>query len=201
MVRTLWLIAAIMASQGVGQRRSVPLKPPFGAANGINSPDGAEALFGVARPSRLWLEDTSSHRRRLVFDVTVQTLSLAWSPDSAAFIANDREASDREHAYIYDVNTLGRLDLDRLILAADASAHRFVPGPDRAPHSYFHGVRWLDASHVEVRLHGHTDGWAGASIRPVECFDLRYRVDMDGAVEKRSWSVSAVTSKGCRGNE
>jgi hypothetical protein len=65
--------------------------------------------------------------RRIVFPVTVQTLTLAWSPDSAAFLADDRDVSDRELAHIYDVKTLRRLDLRKRILAADGGAARFVP--------------------------------------------------------------------------
>ena len=134
----------------------------------------------------------------MVFEVTIQTLTLAWSPDSAAFIANDRAVSDLEMAYIYDVKTLDRLDLRSRILAADAGAARFVPGKNTAPHSYFHAIRWLDARHVEVQLHGHTDGIrAGRSVRPGDCFDLRYRVGRDGAVEKLSQRVSALTATGC----
>jgi hypothetical protein len=101
-------------------------------------------------------------------------------------------------AYIYDVRTLGRLDVGGQIIAADAEAARFVFTQYSAPHSYFHAVRWLDARHVEVQLHGHTDGtWTGTSLRPGECFDLRYRVSRDGAVQKLSQRVFAVTSKGC----
>jgi hypothetical protein len=130
----------------------------------------------------------------MVFKVTVQTLTMAWSPDSGAFIANDRESSDREFAYIYDVKTLERLDLLQLILKQDPTAARFVPSQTRSVHSYVHGTGWLDAQHIGVRLHGHTDG-------PVDCFDLRYRVDRDGQVQKLSERVFPVTPTGCDGAE
>jgi hypothetical protein len=160
----------------------------------LTSPDGAYVLFGDDKASQLWLENTRTHQRRMVFKVTVQTLSLAWSPDSAAFIANDRESSDREFAYIYDVKTLERLDLLQLILKQDPTAARFVPSQTRSVHSYVHGTGWLDAQHIGVRLHGHTDG-------PVDCFDLRYRVDRDGQVQKLSERVFPVTPTGCDGAE
>jgi hypothetical protein len=139
----------------------------------------------------------------MVLKVTVQTLTLAWSPDSAAFIANDRAVSDLEIAYIYDVKTLDRLDLRSPILAADSEAARFVPSEHAAPHSYFHAIRWLDARQVEVQLHGHTDGTRnGTSVRPGDCFDLRYRVGRDGVVQKLSQRVSAISDKkGCDGME
>lgn len=197
-MRIVCLAAVMAASQVAAQQQSAPLKPPFAPTNQLVSPDGAYALFGSDQASQLWLEDESTHERKMVSRLTLQTLTLAWSPDSAAFIANDRAASDVELAYLYDVKTLNRLDLRSCILAADAEAALFVPGQNTAPHSYFHAIRWLDARHVEVKLHGHTDGTRdGTSVRPGECFDLRYRVTRDGAVEKLSRRVSALTAKGC----
>src|ERR1035441_6528266 len=99
-VRAVCLIAVIAVSQVKGQQRSAPLRPPFGPANQLASPDGAYALFGSDKAAQLWLEDTRMHQRMMVVKVTVQTLTLAWSPDSAAFIANDRAASDLEISYI-----------------------------------------------------------------------------------------------------
>jgi hypothetical protein len=213
--RTACLIAVMAVSQVAGQQRSAPLRPPFGPANHLVSPDGAYALFGSDNASQLWLEDTRTHQRRMVFEVTVRTLTLAWSPDSAAFIANDRAVSDLEIAYIYDVKTLDRLDLRSRILAADAEAARFVPGPNTAPHSYFHAIRWLNARQVEVQLHGHIDGarsgksvppgvcfdTRNGTVLPGKCFDLCYRVSRDGAVQKLSQRVLALTSKACDGME
>jgi len=201
-VRTVCLIAVIAVSPVAGQPRSAPLRPPFGLANQLVSPDGAYSLFGGDKAPQLWLENKRTHERKIVFEVTVQTLTLAWSPDSAAFIANDRAASDLELAYIFDVNTSDRLDLRSRIVAADVDTARFVPGQNTAPHSYFHAIRWLDPWHVEVQLHGHTDGtWNGTSGRPGDCFDLRYRVSRDGAVQKLSQRVFALTSKACEGME
>ena len=197
--RSIWLIAALAVLQLEAQQRSVRVGPPFGPAHQLVSPDRKYALFGNDEAAQLWLEDARTHQRRMVFKVTVQTLTLAWSPDSMAFIANDRAASDRETAYIYDVATLDRMDLSSRILAADSEASRFVPGKNAAPHSYFHAIRWLDARRVEVRLHGHTDGtWNGTSARPGDCFDLRYLVSRDGGVQKLSQRVSPINNqRGC----
>ena len=154
--RAAYLFVLLAGSQVAGQQHSAPLASPFGPANHLVSPDRAYALFGNDKEARLWLEDTRTRQHRMVFEVTVQTLSLAWSPDSAAFIANDRETSDYEAAYIYDVKTLDRLDLRARVLAADPRTTPFVPGPNTSAHSYVHAIRWLNAHEVEVRFHGHT---------------------------------------------
>jgi hypothetical protein len=194
----LWLVVVVAVSYSSSQQRSLPLQSPYGPSSWLASPDGAYALFGSDKAPELWLEDTRTHQRKKVFEVTLQTLTLAWSPDSTAFVANDREASDLEMAYLYDVNTLDRVDVRGRILGADAAAARFVPSANAAPHSYFHAIRWLDTRHVEVQLHGHTDGVRiGASVRPGDCFDLRYRVDRDGAVQKLSERVLPLTDKAC----
>jgi hypothetical protein len=174
---------------------AVALTAPYGPTHPLVSPNGAYSLFGIDQPAQLWLEDTRTHQRRLVFEVTVQTLTLEWAPDSKAFLANDRWASDVEFAYLYDVETLNRIDLRARILAADPEAARFFQTRDAAPHSYLHAMRWLDAHRVEVRLRGHTDG---ISDRPGDCFDLRYRANRDGLVEKHSQRVLPLTSPECR---
>jgi hypothetical protein len=185
-----------------GQERSVSLKPPFGPENQLVSPNGAYALFGIQSPigpdNALWLEDRRTHERKMVFSVTVQTLTLGWSPDSTAFIANDRAFSDVENAFVYDVKTLDRLDLTaRITENAGPGAARFLK--DQNQHSYFHAFRWLDARHVEVQLYGHTEGtWKkGTYVPGAECFDLRYRVSRDGEVKKLSERVAPVDAKAC----
>jgi hypothetical protein len=191
-----WCLLLLLALPVSGQQRAVSLQAPYGPAKPLISPDGANELYGSdAAECQLWLEDRRTHRRRPVFRVTLQTLTLAWSPDGAAFLANDRAASDVEVAWLYDVRTLERLDLRRLIVAADPVSAKFV-GP--SIHSYVHAVRWLDAGHVEVRLFGHTNGErVGDAIRPGQCFDLRYRIGRDGAVRKLSEHVGAIGANGC----
>jgi hypothetical protein len=198
-IRAVCLIAAVAVWQIEGQPPSTSLRPPFGPANRLVSPDGTHALFGNDQTVELFLEDTRTHQRVEVVKATIQTLTLGWSPDSAAFIVNDRAASDVEFAYTYDATKLDRLDLRSRILAADPEATRFVPGEGTAPHSYFHALRWLNSKQVEVQLHGHTDGVRkGETIQPGDCFDLRYRVGTDGAVHKLSQRVSPIDEKkGC----
>jgi len=211
-VRAACWIGALALCQICGQPRSTGLRVPYGEANPLLSPDGAYALFGSeAALYQLWIEDRYTHKRRMVLRATLQTLTLAWSPDSTAFIVNDRTTSDAEVAWVYEARTLDRLDLRSLIVAADAGSVRFfVPGQiDGAPReeepnakvsttSHVHATRWLDARHVEVQLVGHTAGVrVGSSIEPGDCFDLRYRIARDGGVEKLSQRRSAINSKGC----
>ena len=133
-----------------------------------------------------------------MFRVTIQTLSVAWAPDSAAFIANDRAFSDIETAYIYDVKTLNRVDLGGRVGAADPGVARFLPNGSNSPPSHFHAIRWMDSQHVEVQLNGHMDGAGnGTSVRPGDCFDLRYRVSRKGAVQQLSSRESSLDSKAC----
>jgi hypothetical protein len=205
------IFLSLAISHVVGQPGSVPLKPPFGLQNQLVSPDGAYALFGDN--NALWRQDERTHERRRVMEVTVQTLTVAWSPDSSAFIANDRALSDVENAYIYDLKTLERIDLRRQVLTADSkSASRFTSSANPAAnHSYFHALRWLDARHVEMRLYGHTDGIPNGkpfrpghqedSVRSGDCFDLRYRVSRDGVVKKLSQRVVSLTSPECNSIE
>jgi hypothetical protein len=198
-MRGACLIALVAAFHAVAQPQSDALHEPSGPANPLLSPDRTRALYGEPEASHLWLENRRTHQRQLVTSATVQTLTLAWSPDSAAFIVNDRWASDQEMAYVYIADTLKRIDLRAPILAADPDTNRFVPGPHAAPHSYFHALRWLDPQHVEVRFHGHTDGVRqGNAIVPGDCFDLHYRVSLDGAVTRLSQKVFPLTSEACK---
>lgn len=189
------LIALTLLQQLAAQRLSAPP---------LLSPDGAYALVGGDSQPQLWLEDKRTRERKMVFQVTLQTLTLAWSPDSAAFIANDRMVSDIQVAWIYSVPKLTRLDLRARIVAADPEAIRFTPGENRTVHSYVHAIRWLDAKHVEVQLHGHLDDEirVGNAIKPGHCFDLRYRIGTNGSVRKLSRRVVEISDKtGCDGME
>ena len=191
-------LAVIAISQVAGQPRSVYFKEPYGPEHQLVSPNGAYALFGIQSAinadNALWLEDRKTHQRKMVFPVTVQTLTVAWAPDSSAFIANDRAASDIENAYIFDVKTLDRLDLTNLITANAEPRFR----KEQNDHSYFHATRWLDARHVEVALYGHTGGVSkGTHVQSGDCFNLRYRVSRDGAVQKLAQRVASLDSKDC----
>jgi len=197
-VRAACFLAVIAASLVAGQPRAVSLQAPYGPEHQLVSPNGVYSLFGIQSPinaeNALWLEDRKTHQRKIVFPVTVQTLTVAWAPDSAAFLANDRAASDIENAYIFDVKTLDRLDLTERITAHAEPRFR----KEQNDHSYFHATCWLDARHVEVELYGHTDGIPkGTHVQAGACFNLRYRVSRDGAVQKLSQRIASLDSKDC----
>ena len=187
--------ACLLAMIAVAHAQSVALKEPYGPQRSLVSPNGAYALFGVQ--NALWMEDRRTHERRMVLTATVQTLTLAWSPDSAAFAVNDRALSDVENAYIFDVKTLDRVNLTARITAAAAGFLK-----DRNGHSYFHVKRWLDARHVEVALYGHTIAVVnGTAFEGGDCFELLYRVSRDGEVEKLGQRVAPLGAKACEAIE
>ena len=211
-MRLLWLAAASLLL--AGPQQSDYLKPPYGPANPLLSPDRAYSLIGSYEDSQLFIEDNHTHQRRLVMGITVQTMTLAWAPDSSAFIVNDRPVSNFETAYIYDVKTLHGLDLRRRIAEADSRAIPFLDGQitldDSAPqinlpsgknadHQFVHADRWLDKHHVQVELTGHTDSvMVHDRIDPSDCFVFRYRISLTGVVEKLSRQVYPVPRHGCR---
>jgi len=184
------------------------LNDPFGNANAFVSPDGKHALWGDYENSELEMEDTAAHAKRPVAGMTVQTLSLAWSPDSRYFAVNDRPASDIEDAYLFNTDTLERTKLRDSLTAARPQVIRYYLHDDNGPflthgrnvlHSYLHVLRWLDGEHVELQLHGSTGGRFAhdnpdGHLYPAECFDLRYRVGLDGSVQRISGRVFSETS-------
>ena len=179
------IIAALAAAQE--NRTTLPeLCLPNGPVTRLASPDNSRILYGVPYQSgindgpQLWIEDTRTHQRNMLLSIG-GTLSAIWSPDGSAFAVHDHFASDSARTYIYNAETLQRLDTARRIQAVDPSMQRFASG-----HEYFDLERWESAQNVIVRLHGHTDQ------PPVVCFDLSYRVGRTGAVAKLSQRVFPI---------
>jgi hypothetical protein len=183
------MIAALAIAQENRPTAFPELSLPYGPVTRLVSPDGSRILYGVPYQSglndgpQLWIEDTRTHQRTMVLRIG-GTLYAVWSPDGSAFSVQDHWASDSARAYIYDANTLQRLDLARRILASDPGVKGFGDG-----HSYFDPERWESAQHVIVHVHGHTDE------PPVVCFDFRYRVSRAGAVVKLSQRVFPINEK------
>ena len=198
-MRARFLLLALAAGMLSGQQNGEAVS--LYRQHRLVSPNGAYALAGVAGRSELLLEDERTRERTRVMGITVETMTVAWSPDSAAFLVNDRYASDVECAYIYDTKTLERVDLGRLvensIIGQEPKAARFLWDINTGIHSYFDAMRWLDAQHVELRLFGHTNGSPDAI--PGECFDLRYRISRDGVVEKLSEHSAPIGVSECAG--
>ena len=185
---SIWIIAGSACAQ---ESRLAPLtlNLPFGPTARLASPDGSHILYGVPfRPGRndgpqLWIEDTRTHQRKKLLSVG-DTLCATWAADGSAFSVEDHGASDFTRTYIYNVNTLQRLDLAKPILAADPNAKQFAIG-----HAYFDLKRWENVQEVVIHFHGHTDQ------SPVTCFDFRYRVSRGGDVEKLSARVFPLGPK------
>jgi hypothetical protein len=179
MIRFTVLCLTVLAMVATAQE----LELPNGSVTRIASPDGTRILCGVPYQSgvndspQLWIEDTRTHSRKMLLSIP-GTLYARWAPDGTAFSVS-AGASDYAQAWIYDAVTLQRLDLGRLILAADPEAQRFGIG-----HAYFNPESWDDREHVIVRFHGHTDD------APIMRFDFRYRVSRAGSVEKLSQHVT-----------
>jgi len=143
---------------------------PYGRAKAIPSPDGRHALWGDYSQSQLWMEDTSTHADRLVGPYTVQTISLAWSPDSRHFVVNDRETSTESDADVFDTETLQRTNLRDRLTAKVPEAMAYLVGnkPESqrgkvshgrdVMHAYVDVLRWIDDDHLELQLHGNFAG-------------------------------------------
>jgi hypothetical protein len=123
----------------------------------------------------LWLVQNDDHHRRLVrkYARTVQT---AWAPDSSAFYLNDESAPDKTLAFVIDARSLKITEIEKIIVAADPSAARYV----RAGHSFLAAQKWLAPAELIVNLTGHFDQ------PPATQFELRYRVNLNGRIVKES---------------
>jgi hypothetical protein len=180
--------ATLVTASAQESSRPAVLTLPGGRVQPLPSPDGAHTLYGVqfqdgkTAGSQLWIRDSSTAAGRLLLTLG-GSMQAFWSPDGKEFSVNDRWASDRESAYIYDTETLKRQNVGEDILAADPESRHFTNA-----HAYFHVERWDGPAQVIVRFHGHTDE------APVQCFELQYRVGRTGVVEKLSERVERIDS-------
>jgi hypothetical protein len=188
------------------------LNDPFGKANAFVSPDNKYALWGSYQNSELELEDAGTHADRPVGGFTVQTISLAWSPDSQHFVVNDRPLSSESDAYLFDTDTLQRTKLREKLTVAMPEVRRFyIKGEDDCAqcgvvshgrdvmHSFLDVLRWTDDQHVELQLHGNFAGKfrhdnPDSHLYSAGCFDLRFRMALDGSVQKLSERITEPLS-------
>jgi hypothetical protein len=197
-----WILLSLAApAPTAAQQRAVDLKGPQGPGNAVVSPDGAYGLFWG--PLGLSIDDRHTHGQQFVMIVAAKlTATMAWSPDSAAFVVNHRVASDLEIAYLFDAKTLDQIDLGGRIAAADPELKRFIPEGANSPGSHFHAWRWLDAGHVLVEVQGHTVGQTvGNAVRPGECYGFRYSVSRTGEVRKLGGRAASLDSQVCESIE
>ncbi len=152
---------------------------PQAAVSRIPSPDGKWTLIfecpNDCSERKLWIEDNTSHTRRLVKEYE-RSLSISWAPDSRLFFVNDAPGSTETLCYIYDPATLKETDLARVVVAGDPKAAQFL----NAGHSYLRAKRWINSRELLVVLCGHSDE------PPLRGFTLRYRVNLNGHVQKLS---------------
>jgi len=83
------------------------------------------------------------------------------------------------------VEPLKRIDVAQAISRADRSAARYAHG-----HSYYVAREWLDNQTALVQLCGHTDN------PPFVQFDIRYRVGLDGTVQRILRKLTPPTQGG-----
>ena len=167
-VLALILMIAIATScqNVVGQEHQPTMEVPAGASRSLPAPDGDAIL--VASNGVLALSQGTSRKDLLQYS---RTLKLGWSPDSKRFFVDDETSSDRTDLYVYDRRTGSRRAL-RSVMLRDSELRRFARA---GSHMYINANRWIDAQTLEVEVSGHTDS-------PVQEFDRKFRVDIDGRV-------------------
>jgi hypothetical protein len=191
-LKSLFIFAAVIVVSAQTSSTKLDVPGNFTRVMRLASPDGSHVLYGVPfRESvnegpQLWIENMRTHRRHMLLSIP-DTLSAAWASDGSAFYVQDHVASDETFSFIYDTDTLRRLDLAASILASDPAARRFADG-----HAHFDVDGWQGAGQVIVHFYGHTDE------PPVSSFDFRYQVSRAGDVVKLSQRVCVFGQTGCR---
>ncbi len=166
---------------GASQTKATPpvVNLPKGEVSRIPSPNGKWTLIfecpNDCSERKLWVEETSSHARKLVKEYD-RSLDIAWAPDSRLFFVNDNSGSTDARCYVYEAASLKETDVAKVVLARYPDAEQFV----NSGHSYLRAKRWLNSHALLVVLTGHNDG------SPPGAFTLRYRVDLSGRVQKLS---------------
>ena len=166
---------------GASQTKATPpvVILPKGEVSRIPSPNGKWTLIfecpNDCSERKLWVEETSSRARKLVKQYE-RSLDISWAPDSRFFFVNDNSGSTDARCYVYEAASLKETDVAKVVLARYPDAEQFV----NSGHSYLRAKRWLNSHALLVVLTGHNDG------SPPGAFTLRYRVDLNGSVDKLS---------------
>lgn len=152
---------------------------PQSARTRVTSPDRKWTLVfecpNDCADKKLWLEDTTSHTRRLV-NIYERHLAVSWAPDSRHFFVDDAYASNEAFCFVYDPYTFKMTDLSKLITRDDPSSTEFFD----AGHDYLAAKRWLNSHQLLVVLDGHFDQ------PPSRGFILHYLVDLSGKTKRLS---------------
>jgi hypothetical protein len=134
----------------------------------------ADCRTGENETRKLWIKRKGSRERTLVRDFD-RRLDISWSPDSHHFFVNDASGSTDTLGYVYDPVTLKATALADVVTSADPDAMKDLG----AGHSYLEANRWINSHELSVTLWGHFDE------ERVD-FKIRYRVDLNGRVERLS---------------
>lgn len=130
----------------------------------------------------LFLEDTAKHTRRAI-PFAGYNGEAGWSPSSRAFFVNDHSASNVTESTLYFTYSLRGLDVGDALRHADRGAAHYFDS-----HIYFQTRNWLDDRTALVQFCGHTDSY------PTKQFDFRYRMDLDGHVQRVAKHVWPATT-------
>jgi hypothetical protein len=160
------------------------------------APEGRYVLFAASEDPQkrsacqdlgcdnLWLEDEKTHKRTWIATRN-SDLSAGWSPDGNAFYVQDRQASDEGILSVYKNSGARIQSVDTMILQTDPAARELFWNS----HHYSKAIRWMDATHLRVRFHGHTDYY------PSRCFALDYSVSLEGKLKKLSERVEPASAE------
>jgi hypothetical protein len=135
---------------------------------------GAKQANGQKTIIELSLINEQTHHKELVLNQGTGG-DAGWAPDSTAFFVNYRIGSNLGDASLYRTDPLKRLDLTEAISKKDPTVRKYMDG-----HRYVFVRKWLSNDKALVQFCGHTDR------NPVVQFDIRYRIDLNGVIDRLS---------------
>lgn len=149
----------------------------------LASPDNqwtlANGCHGCPAGRVLWLANNNDHHRRIVRKYE-HTVTAGWSSDSASFFLNDEAENGSVHAYVIEAESLKTTEIEKLIVAADDEAPKFL----RANRAGVAVEHWLAPGQLTAALTGRYD-----TPNPI-AFEIRYAVKLGGSVRRisaRQW--------------
>ncbi len=186
--RTLLMVTLLVQLPYFSETQAKPVRTPIvelprGPVTRIPSPNRRWTLIfecpDNCRERKLWVEDSSSHARKLVKEYG-RSLAIAWAPDSERFFVNDDYASNGSDSYVIDPASLKSTDLVTVIVDNNAEAAKFL----KAGHSYVRAKSWLNSHELLVVLFGHFDDSPPRDVPG--SFTINYQVSLDGGAKKIS---------------
>jgi hypothetical protein len=182
-------IASAFALVSPGKQKPAPVTARFSADRLLLlvSPDNqwtlANGCHGCPAGRVLWLASNADHHRRIVRKYE-HTALAGWAPDSNSFFLNDEPENGSGRAYVVEVETLKTTEIEKLIVAADSDAPKFL----RATRAAIAVEHWLADDELSAVLTGRYE-----QPSPTE-FEIRYHVKLSGAVcriSARQWDADS----------